>query len=64
VGSWRFMGALKPMRQIKLIAAAAVFLVVGVVVTACGPRQDGDPNTNAKLTAQRQAVIARHKGRL
>ncbi len=52
------------MRPNKIIAAAAVILVVGMVASACGPRQEGDPNTNAKLTAQRQAVIARHKGRL
>ncbi len=51
------------MNPFKCLAATAMLLLVGVLVAACGPRQDGDPNTNAKLTAQRQAIIARHKGR-
>ncbi len=51
------------MNPFKCLAATMVIALVGILATACGPRQDGDPNTNAKLTAQRQAIIARHKGR-
>ncbi len=50
------------MKDYNRLMAALILVIVMCAITACGQKQDGDPSTNAKLTTQRQAVIARHKG--